>query len=189
MFITERDNDQIKCGSAKRELVKRISVLYNLAVLMEKDPNLHSPHEELLWQDKCLTIPNVNLSKDFIKLHRNRSGKVVARIIGVGECEEKWILARLSSSVDEAKQFIKEEIDNDLRSMYTQNGQCYLNVEGFAQYLRYGLLPKDVRDYLKEGITHLGLGPGIIALKEGKYRKFYMDNLLGIWRPLQDINF
>lgn len=156
---------------------------------MERYPNSDFPLEEILWQKKHLVIPRVKLSKDFVRLHRSRSGVTTARIFGVDECHEKWILVRLSTLVDEAKQFIREEIEQDLDSMFPSNGQSCLTMAGLARYLGHGLLPKDIRVYLKEGITHLGLGIGIIAIKRGRYGKFYMDDLLGIWRPLQDINF
>lgn len=138
---------------------------------------------ELVWEKSLLEIPWVFISRNDMKIvGSNRHLKAV----GQDDARRNWIQVGSFGSLWEAKSFITGEISLDLSSMEAQNGVLYLTPEGFLRCLRYGLLPDDVRDYLKSGITHLGFGP---AIKIAERRLLNYPHHLGVWRPYQKLFF
>lgn len=134
----------------------------------------------LSFDNKNLKIPWIYIDRNRIDLEIGKSKFTNVAIIGIDDLDNYWIQVKLFSSIIQAKKYIKDEILNDMNSMQSINGKTYINPTGFLQYLRCGLLPEDVRDYLSKGHTHLGFGPGINISKS---KPFYALNQFGIWRP------
>lgn len=133
---------------------------------------------ELIWQNQILKIPWIYIDRKKAYLQDGR------KIIGFDEQLQSWIQVYRFNSIPQAKQFISQEIEIDLNSMESRDGLGYLTPEGFARYLRWGLLQTDVRDYLINGFTHLGFGPAIGILAN---QPVYLRNKLGIWRPFKEL--
>ena len=138
---------------------------------------------KLEWEGSSLKIPWVSINRNCAMII---AGNRQLEAVGQGDAGSNWIQVSSFGSLLEAKKYILEEISLDLNSMRSQNGVLCLTPEGFLRSLRHGLLPDDVRDYLKRGVTHLGFGP---LIKTSGRMLSHNPNNLGVWRPYRKLYF
>lgn len=149
-----------------------------------------TPEEEapnkLTWYKQQLRIPWVYVDRQAIQIVSEVFLFEPISIIGVNPNGKTWVQLRLISSIKEAKDFIKAEIQKELDSSYFTNNITYLTPQGVVRSLRYGLLAKNIREYIQEGFTHLGFSLGIDICNPPS---FYSRNKLGLWKPVRPVNF